>query len=93
MFFRIVGWLSLVAMALGIIAVALDVVGVRSTLLTPAWSVSLFLAALFVSGVVAAIETFFFRRLPRRERWLEYYKQSFVPLSAIEVLLSHRRRD
>jgi hypothetical protein len=93
LFFRIIGWLSVVALVLGMLIIALDiVVGIRIALFTPTLGVALFLGAFFVSGLVAAIETFFFRKLSRRERWLEYYRQTCVPLRAIEVLLSRRRR-
>jgi len=84
-FFRSVGWLSVVALVLGIVIVVLNIIGVRSALFTPTLGVALFLGAFLGSGLVAAIQTFFFRELSRRERWLESDRQAFVPLPAFPV--------
>ena len=92
MFLRTIGWLSAAALALGIAIMALDVAGVGFAQATPTVGVVLFVGAIFVSGVVAAVETFFFSGRPRRERWLEHYRQSLLPFRAIEDLIAHRRR-
>jgi hypothetical protein len=92
LFFRTIGWLSVAGLGLGLAVMALDVVGVRFTHVTPTVGVLLFLGAPLAAGLAAAVETFFFSGRPRHEKWLEYVRQSLLSFRAIEVLLAHRRR-
>jgi hypothetical protein len=92
LFFRLVGWVSAVALTAGVAILSLDVAGIRFARITTVTGVTLVIAGFWVSGVFAMIEVFFFSDRPRRERWLEYYRQSILPFKAIEDLIGHHRR-
>jgi hypothetical protein len=80
------------AAAVGLVIMVLDAVGIRIAHSAPRVGMALFVAGTLLISVVAAIKTFFFSREPRRERWLEYYRQSIVPFRAFEDLIASRRR-
>ena len=91
MLFRLVGWISAIAIGTGVLVIALWVVGVSSDIFSPRAALVLTASAFVVSDTVAFIDVFFVTRRERRERWIEYYRQCVIPFRAIEQLIGHGR--
>ena len=91
MIFRLIGWACAGAVVAGVGILVLDVTGIQILKVSASFGFALLVGGFVISGAFAAIEVFFFSDRPRRERWLEYYRQSILPFRAIEDLIEHRR--
>jgi len=82
--FRLIGWACTGAMVAGVVILVLNVGGIHLLKVNPSFGFALLVGGFVISGAFAAVEVFFFSGRPRRQRWLEYYRESILPFRAIE---------
>ena len=91
MLFRLIGYLCAGAIGVGVVELCLNLARVSVPSLSPQAALTLMIGGFLVSGWAAMIDVFLVTRRPRREQWIEYYRQCLLPFRAIEQLIGHGR--